>query len=115
MIRICEDYDNLVRRKGGKQSPPHAMARLVRGAGTRYDPVLLQVFVNVMGQWPPGTLLELADGRIVRSISTARDMQTWGTPLARIEVDENRQHITDDFPMIDLAQEGRIVRELGHR
>ena len=113
ILRIAEDYDNLVRRRGGRLSPPQAMARLVSGAGTRYDPVLLQVFVNVMGQWPPGTLLELADGRIARSISTARSLATWATPEVRIEVEANGRANTGEFPVIDLARGPAIVREIG--
>ncbi|NOY27389.1 MAG: HD domain-containing protein [Oligoflexia bacterium] len=115
IIRICEDYDNLVRRKGGRYAPPDAIAHMVQGAGTRYDPVLMQVFVNVMGKWPPGSLLELNDGRIVRSISTARDIRRWASPLARVEVDEDQQHYRQNFPIIDLATQGKVIRQLGHR
>lgn len=113
ILRICEDYDNLVRRRGGRLSPPLAMATLVSGAGTRYDPVLLQVFVNVMGRYPPGTLLQLADGRIVRSIGTARSPQTWELPEARVEADAHGRRVEGEYPMIDLADGPAIVRELG--
>ncbi|MCK6502919.1 HD domain-containing protein [Myxococcota bacterium] len=113
ILRICEDYDNLVRRRGGRLSPPQAMRRLVTGAGTRYDPVLLQAFVNVMGRFPPGTLLQLVDGRVARSIGTARSPQTWATPEARIEADERGRPVEGEFPMIDLALGPAIVRELG--
>lgn len=109
IIRICEDYDNLVRRKGGNMAPPEAVARLISGAGTRYDPVLVKVFVNVMGAWPPGTLLQLEDGRLVRSVSTARSIETWATPLARIEVNADGTPASG-LPRIDLALEGRVVR-----
>jgi hypothetical protein len=113
ILRICEDYDNLVRRRGGRMTPPQAMGCLVAGAGTRYDPVLLQAFVNVMGRYPPGTLVQLVDGRVVRSIGTARSLQTWATPLARVEADERGRPTLGEFPVIDLALGPAIVRELG--
>jgi len=112
ILRIAEDFDNLVRRKGGRMTPAASLRAMAAGAGVRYDPVLLQVFVNVMGAWPPGSLMELADRRIVRSISTARSPETWSRPLCRVEVDDNGTRYLQDQPLLDLAQGGSVVREI---
>ena len=32
---------------------------MASGADTRYDPVLLQIFINQMGLYPPGTIMEV--------------------------------------------------------
>jgi hypothetical protein len=111
ILRICEDYDTLVRRAGGGLSPPAALGRMVPGAGSRYDPTLLQVMINTMGRFPPGTLLRLEDGSIARSISTARSPETWARPLARLELDAAGQRITKNHPVLDLAQGPAILGE----
>lgn len=59
VIRIAEDYSNMTSRRGGGFNPQEALSRMASGSGTRYDPVLLQVFINQMGLYPPGTILEV--------------------------------------------------------
>lgn len=104
ILRICEDYDNRVRRAGGGLTPPDALAELVAGADTLYDPVILQIFVNRLGAWPPGTLLQLEDLRIVRSVSFARSRESWHRPLCRVEVLPDGAPVTGDKPQFDLAR-----------
>lgn len=84
ILRIADDYDNLVRAGGAGQSPHTALQTLQAHAGTRYDPVLLQIAVNAMGRYPPGTIMALFDGRVVQSISVTRLPSTFETPLCRV-------------------------------
>ena len=58
--------------------------------GTAYDPDLLGVFVQLMGVYPPGSLLELTDGRWVVSVSGGRDPARFAWPVVRVvrEADE---------------------------
>ena len=44
LLHIAEDYDTLVRRAG--LAPPEALARMAGAAGSLYDPLLIQAFVN---------------------------------------------------------------------
>ena len=76
ILRVAEDYDTLARRSG-KLSPTMALAAMLKWAGTRYDAVLLQLLVNALGAYPPGTLLKLEDGRVVRSAAPARGPETF--------------------------------------
>jgi len=82
ILRVAEDFDTLARRSG-KLSPTMALAVMLKGAGTRYDAVLLQLLINALGAYPPGTVLRLPDGRIVRSTAPARSPETFAQPLAR--------------------------------
>lgn len=111
IIRIAEDFDNYMRPDAGALSPPEALSAIVGGSGTRYDPVLVQTFVNVMGRFPPGTLLELEDGRTVRTLSVVQDASTFTTPRAFV-VGEEGGWVPDYPTVIDLATEGRPVRVL---
>jgi hypothetical protein len=108
ILRICDDYDNLVRRGGGWISPAVALEHMV-ALEKAYDPVLLQLFVNLMGQYPPGTVLELKDGRQVRSTSFARSPQTWARPLVYV-YRENDGSWPRERVVVDLSRTGRVVR-----
>ncbi len=108
IIRIAEDYDNLVRRGGLWLPPAVALEQMRAHSGTRYDPVLLQLFVNRVGRYPPGSILELEDGRQVRSVSLARSAETWDKPLGYLYRRANGQWPREREP-IDLAEEGEIV------
>jgi hypothetical protein len=85
ILAIAEDYDTLTQQRGGGLAPDQALARMAAAGGTVYDPTLLQLFVNVMGRFPPGTLLNLSDGRVGRVISTVRAPGTFGQPVLHIE------------------------------
>ena len=93
ILRIVEDYDHFS-TQGEGDGPARALAMMAGGAGTLYDPDLMQVFVNSMGRYPPGTVLKIGDGRRVRSVSLVRSPQTFNRPLV----------MTDAGELIDLAQ-----------
>lgn len=107
VIRIAEDYDNLVRQGGGWLAPNEAIERMAGFAGTRYDPVLFQLFVNRMGRYPPGTVVKLADGSQVRSVSLVRSPETWDRPLCY-----RYRNPDGTWPrertMVDLADGGEV-------
>lgn len=110
ILRIAEDFDTLVRPGGGALTPGLALRHLQAGSGTRYDPVLLQIFVNVMGSFPPGTRLELVDGRIVTTLSFARSPETWATPTATVYRQADGR--PGDGQWLDLAEGPAIKRVL---
>ncbi|HOR34888.1 MAG TPA: HD domain-containing protein [Polyangiaceae bacterium] len=111
IVRITEDYDNYTRSDAGGLSPPEAQSILVGGAGSKYDPVLVQAWINAVGRFPPGTLLELEDGRTVRTLSAVRSAETFATPRAFV-VGEQGGWVPDYPEFIDLAEVGRPVRVL---
>jgi hypothetical protein len=82
ILRLAEDYATLLRVYRTRISPTDALGAMARAAGAVYHPVLTQVMVNALGRYPPGTLLELADGRRARSVSPVRSAETFATPLA---------------------------------
>ena len=100
ILHIADDYDNLVR---SGTSPSQAIGSISGGAGIRYDPVLFQAFINRMGKYPPGTLLKLEDGRIVRTLSVVRSLETFAQPRAMVVRDADGKPPTAAIP-VDLAQ-----------
>lgn len=106
ILRIAEDYDTLARRS--KLSPTLALAAMLKWAGTRYDPVILQLLINALGAYPPGTLLKLEDGRVVRSAAPARSPETFATPLARCLRLADGSPAPEDLPLVDLRGAGPL-------
>ena len=108
ILRIVEDYDTLSRR-GAPISPTMALARMLGAAGTRYDAVLLQLFINALGAYPPGTLLRLEDQTVVRVAAPTRAPDTFARPLAR------RLRLSDGSPsppggpLLDLKDAGKLT------
>ena len=45
-------------------SPDQALNRMLSGAGTDFDPILLKMFINMLGVYPIGSLLELDTGEL---------------------------------------------------
>jgi hypothetical protein len=91
IIRIAEDFSNMSSRRGSGFTPHEALARMASGAGTRYDPVMMQAFVNLMGKYPPGTLLDVEIPLVIgtytfvlMSSSLTRSVETFETPLCRL-------------------------------
>ena len=107
IARIAEDYDTLSRRSG-KLSPTLALAAMLKAAGAFYDPVLLQLLINALGAYPPGTLLQLEDGRIVRSVAPSLVPESFTTPRARCQHNADGSSAAPDYPLVDLREAGQV-------
>lgn len=83
VIRLAEDYDNLVRR--ARLAPAVALGRMASAAGSLYDTALLQGLVNALGAFPPGTRVTLEDGRGAVVISPGRGPAAFARPVVVID------------------------------
>jgi hypothetical protein len=107
ILRVAEDYDTLSRRSG-QLSPTLALAAMLKWAGTRYDAVLLQLLINALGAYPPGTLLRLPDGRIVRSALPAERPEAFAHPVARCLRLADGSPASPELPLVDLRGVGPL-------
>jgi len=114
IIRIAEDFDNMIRGKGGGFSSVEAIQRMAVYSGDRYDPDIFQVFVNMMGKYPPGTMVLMDDGRIGVSVSVVRSEETFDKPLVRIVRDASGEML-DGLETLDMAEGGQIRLVLNSR
>jgi HD-GYP domain-containing protein (c-di-GMP phosphodiesterase class II) len=103
ILRIVDDYDVLTAPRPGAPQlpPPTAQAAMWAARGTIYDADLLALFVQMMGLYPPGSLLELSDGRWVITVSGGRDAERFAWPLARLVRDKDG-HPRDGAEEVDL-------------
>jgi len=117
IIHIADDYDILTRHRphrGPIHAAPDAMQLLAAQGGKAYDPLLLKVFINALGPYPPGSFLKLADGHVVISLSGVRSKETFARPLCKLV------RLPDGKPpgkeiMIDLAERGKVAGYLRPR
>ncbi len=109
ILRLAEDYANVVRLYGAKVTRAAALGAMLKAGGRLYHPVLGQLLVNALGCHPPGTLLELEDGTLVRSAAPARGPELWARPLVR-RLDPATRQPTGAF--VDLARGGAVRRAL---
>ncbi len=112
ILRIAEAYHSLQRPDGPGMDPPTALRCLVGHTPERYDPLLVQLLVNTLGAYPPGTLLELADGRVVRSGSFVRSPETFDQPLCEVVTDAEGR-VPPRSTRVDLAEGGAVRRVVG--
>ena len=125
IIRIAEDYANYSRRKGGGLNPHEAISRMSQKRGTWYDPHIFQAFVNRMGKYPPGTLLEvkmplIKDGQmqdftfVMVSQSLVRDPDSFDKPVCRLVRTHDGYPCPEHFlhRRIDLQRHGTVLKVL---
>lgn len=119
ILRVAEDYDVLTARaRGPALTPVEALRHMHAAAGKAYDPLLIQALINALGAYPPGTMLQLEDGRIVESIGLCRSPETWDRPLCRVRWSAELGE-PDEEVRIDLAEAAeartRVRWSLGSR
>ncbi len=67
ILHITDVYDAITSPRVYRPSvfsPDQAMAYMLKGSGSDFDPLLLKVFAMLMGTYPPGTLLQFDNGDI---------------------------------------------------
>ncbi len=82
--------------------------------GSAYDADLLALFVQTMGLYPPGSVLELSDGRRVLSVSGGRDPERFAWPIVRVlqEADGTRRDGAEAVDLFGLRTTLRVKKIL---
>lgn len=115
IVHIADDYDSLTRHRE-QRGPIHAPADALRlmAAFPGYDPVLIQLFINRMGRYPPGSVLRLGDGTLVVSLSGVRTPETFAEPRCKVVRMADGQPPSREL-WVDLSRGGRVDEVLGSR
>ena len=118
ILRIAEDFANMTRRSGGGMNPHEALSRMAAGSATRYDPFLLQLFINKLGKYPPGTLLEVEivlKGRpmifVLCSSSLVRSKKSFDKPICRLIRLHDGRAVPEKLRdrAVDLLRKGKVL------
>jgi len=111
LCTIADYYDALRTIRSYKQeiTPDEALRIMSQGAGTVLDPLLLRHFVEMVGLYPRGCLVQLTDGRIAVVVATHTGFAT--RPAIRVLTDATGGRLTQPVE-IDLAASHANDREL---
>ena len=75
IIAIADVYDAITSPRVYRTSilsPDRALGFLLEGSGRDFDPILLKVFINMLGVYPVGTLLRLDSKELALVVSSSR-------------------------------------------
>ncbi len=66
IVQVVDVFDAMTsaRPYQGARTPDHAIRVLVKGMGNAFDPLLVKIFVDMMGLYPVGTLVRLRGGEL---------------------------------------------------
>lgn len=78
--------------------PSEALAHMLRQEASRYDPQLLATFIQMLGIYPPGTVLRLSDRSLALVVRPGVDLHHPVVLLYRPEANEA------DAPLLDLSR-----------
>jgi HD-GYP domain-containing protein (c-di-GMP phosphodiesterase class II) len=73
IISIADKYDTLTSSRAYRKSilsPDRALGYMFDRAGKDFDPILIKVFINIMGIYPVGTLLKLDNSELALVVSS---------------------------------------------
>ena len=75
IISIADAYNAITSARVYRKSilsPDRALGFMLEGAGKDFDPILIKIFINMLGVYPVGTLLRLDTGKLALVISSSR-------------------------------------------
>lgn len=104
LVSIVDTYDAITTRRSYRraETPNHALNALLLSAGTGYDPDLVRTFIDMMGIYPPGSILELGSGATAVVVSKSSEP---GGPLDALLVRDPSGRDIDPEPFALLPAE----------
>jgi HD-GYP domain-containing protein (c-di-GMP phosphodiesterase class II) len=101
---LVDCYDALINARPHRpaQAPHEAISLLYRGRGKRYQPELVEQFIQAIGIYPSGTLVELNSGEVavVVSLNGARRLK----PRIMLLLDADKEPYSE-FTTLDLLHD----------
>lgn len=84
IVAIADAYDAMTSRRSysGARRQDDAILRLVKNAGSALDPTLVKLFVNLMGLYPPRSVVLLSSGET--GVVVAPNPHNVATPRVRV-------------------------------
>jgi HD-GYP domain-containing protein (c-di-GMP phosphodiesterase class II) len=84
IVAVADAYDAMTSRRSysAARVQDQAMSLLAEGAGTSLDPVLVRLFVNMLGMFPPRTVVRLSSGEVAIVVAPTDGQPT--LPTVRI-------------------------------
>ena len=107
IVKICDVYDALTTKRPYRDrvfARDETLNMMIENSGTEFDPIILKVFANLMGQYPVGTLVLLNTGEIGIVYEANPELSRQLQPKVKIITDKNGNKLDGDI--LDLAEMG---------
>lgn len=103
MIRVAADFEMMTTVLPGQRVylPDEALAAMIQSQGI-YDPTFLKLFVNWMGVYPVGSLVQLQTGEVAQIFAGASDPTKFTRPLVTI-LKDSKGNLLERPEIFDLS------------
>lgn len=105
ILAIADVYDAITSPRiyrAQTLSPDRALGSMLEQSGTSFDPILLKVFINMLGVYPVGTLLKIDTGEMGIVIDRPKGKDR-SRPIVQLIVGAKNKY--EKGPIIDLAKQ----------
>ena len=95
IVQVADTFDALTTRRPWREgyTADEALRMMLQEAGTRYDPLIVKVLVNLLGLYPLGSAVRLGSGEIGVVYHNSTDPKLFTQPWVRIVIDEAGQKV----------------------
>lgn len=86
IVSVADAFDALTTRRPWREgyTADEALRILMKEAGTKYDPLVVRVLVNLMGIYPLGSVVRLESGEIAVVYHNSNDPQFFEKPWVKV-------------------------------
>jgi hypothetical protein len=114
MVQIVDTFDSMTTSKSYREAylPDEALKIMLKESGTRYDPVLLKMFVNMVGVYPLGTLVELDTGEQGIVFHNSNDPGQFERPRVKVVRDADGNKVKPRIVDLGEQEGGQFKRTI---
>jgi len=115
---IADCYDALTSARVYNRTPlvpDRALAYMMKKSGTAFDPILLKIFVNVVGIYPVGTIVLLNTNQLAIVTKANPNPANIHKPHVKLITDPQGNEIDGDIVDMSRYPSLSIIRSLDHR
>jgi len=120
IVAIANHYDEMCNPAciADALTPHEALSLMFARLRSRFDPKLLQVFIRCLGVYPPGTIVQLANGALamVATINTAQPMKptviVYDPEIPKEEAILVDMAVETDTNIVKAIRPGQVPREV---
>lgn len=104
IIQIVDTFDGMTTAKPYREAylPDEALKVMLKESGTKFDPTLLKVFINMIGVYPLGTFVQLDTGEMGLVFHNSNDPSKYDRPRVKLVMDSQGNKIPSRI--VDLGE-----------